>query len=254
MSQPSVEPPANRIEAQLQQAARHFHYPPTPDIAGEFGQQLTTSKPKRSAPRVPRAAWAALLALLILAGLLFVPQVRAAVVEFLQLGAVRIFLVEPTRTPSPVAPPESSLEATPTTLALLLNLAGETTLEAAQAQVNFPIRLPSIMGPPDRVFVQNLNGPMVILVWLEPGISLHQLGPGVLISKVQPHLIEETTVRNQPAVWVEGPYPLQLTNGSYELRRVIEGHTLIWTEGDITYRLESSRPLTETRQTAESLE
>lgn len=68
------------------------------------------------------------------------------------------------------------------------------------------------------------------------------------------HLIEETTVRNQPAVWVEGPYPLQLTNGSYELRRVIEGHTLIWTEGDITYRLESSRPLTETRQIAESLE
>jgi hypothetical protein len=79
------------------------------------------------------------------------------------------------------------------------------------------------------------------------------LGPGALVEKVQPRTIEETTVHGLPALWAEGEYLLQLKNGSYEVRRLVEGNTLIWTEDSVTYRLESSQTLPETVQIAESL-
>ena len=247
VSQPPNEQPTNLLERQLYKAAQDFGYPATPDIAA--GVRYRGRSP-RLGHYVPRGAWAALAVLLILASALFVPRVWAAVVEFLQLGAVRIFLVEPTPTPIP----EASPEITPTPLASLLDLAGETTLEKAQAQVNFPIRLPAEIGLPDKIFLQDFNGPMVILVWVEAEISLHYLGPGVLANKGQPRIIRNTTVHEQPALWTEGPYPLQLSNGDIEFRRIIEGNVLIWTEGVITYRLESSQSLTVTQQLAESLE
>jgi hypothetical protein len=97
------------------------------------------------------------------------------------------------------------------------DLAGETTLSEALARVRFPIRLPTYpadLGPPDRVFLQNLGGQALILVWLEPGsqtqaeLSLHILGPGVEATKGPPESIAFTTVHDQPAVWATGPYYL----------------------------------------------
>src|SRR6185503_5551266 len=87
----------------LQNIARNFSYPPTPDIASAVAKRLAIKpepKPLISPPW--RLVWAALVVLFILAGLLAVPQVRAAVVEFLQIGAIRIFLTEPTPTATPL--------------------------------------------------------------------------------------------------------------------------------------------------------
>jgi len=259
MSEQVIESSDNSIEARLQQVAPHFPYPPTPNIAGSVRRQLTAKSTGTKWP-ARRLAWAAAIVLLILAGLWSVPQVRAAVVEFLQLGAVRIFLAEPTPTPTPRSPTAApAASSTPTPVASLLNLAGETTLAQARAQVDFPIHLVPNLGPPDAVFVQNLNGPVVVLVWLEPDrpeqvhLSLHQLGSDALVKKVQPEVIEETTVNGQPALWTEGPYLLQLKNRDYDLQRLVEGHVLIWTEGEITYRLESNLSLAEATRIAESL-
>jgi hypothetical protein len=141
-------------------------------------------------------------------------------------------------------------------------MAGETTLEAAQASLPFLIRLPDYpddIGAPERVFLQE-NGAMVILVWIDPAdphkarLSLHEIGPGsILVGKFEPHVIQETQVNGRYAVWVQGPYLVQLTNGSIEFRRTVEGNTLIWEENGITYRLESDLSLEETVKTAESL-
>ncbi|MBI1879869.1 MAG: hypothetical protein HYR94_16885 [Chloroflexi bacterium] len=258
-------------EAKLRDVARRFPYPATPDLAGAVKAQLAEESKLRSGLQPGsmsrRLVWAALIVLLILGGLLAVPQVRAALVEYLQIGAVRIFLVEPTLTPTPPPPgtPTVTPPPSPTPIASLLDLAGATTLAEAQARVDFPIPLPTYpadLGPPDWVFVQDMGGPIVILVWAKPDqpdqvrLSLHLVGPGAFVGKGPPVTLQETTVNGQQAYWTEGPYLLQIRRGNQvieDIRRLIEGHVLIWTEGDITYRLETELPLEEAVKIAESL-
>lgn len=263
------EQPFERWEVQLQRLASAFPYPPTPDLAGPVKQRLSPPARESRLARSPRGlVWAALVVLLMtLAGLLAVPQVRAAVLEFLQIGVIRIFLTEPTPSPppptaSPGAPPTATPQPTPTPLASILGLAGQTSLAEAQAQLDFSIRLPAYppdLGAPDEVFLQKLDGLVVVLVWFDPEesgrvrLSLHQLGPGVFGGKGGPELVQETTVHGQPAYWMRGPYLFQLRNGQYEVLRLVEGNVLVWVEAEITYRLETELPLEEAIRVAESL-
>ena len=267
MSGSAVEPANESLEAQLANIAPHFPYPPTPDLAGSLKRRLAT-EPGRPSLQVRRLAWGMVAAIGLLVILLAVPPVRAAILEALRLGAVRIFLTEPTPTVTPTPPsaasplPPPTPRPSPTPLASLLDLAGETTLAGAQAQVNFPIRLPAEppdLGPPDRVFRQHVGGTVLVLVWLDPDdpgrirLSLHHLGSGAIVEKVQPRVIRETTVHGRPALWTQGPYLLQLRTGEVDLRRLIDGNVLIWTEGEITYRLETDLSLAEAVRMAESL-
>ncbi len=256
----------DQLEARLRTAAAAFAYPPTPDVAASARRRLTSVQPPLLVRR--RLAWAALAVIAVLAGLLSVPQVRASILEFLQIGAIRIFLTPPTATPAPPTPtgtlsPTVTPRPTHTPISSLLNLAGETTLEDAQARADFTIRLPTHpadLGPPDRVYLQDLDGDFVVLVWFdsdqpeEVRLSLHMIEAGSFAgSKAEPKVIQETTVGGRRAFWAEGPYILRLTNGDMDFRRLIEGHVLIWVEGDVTYRLETDLPLDEAVQIAESL-
>lgn len=259
------------VSARLERAAPHFPYPPPPDIEQRVNRQLTQESAPQPARQL-RWGWAIVMVGLVLAGLLAVPPVRAALLEALQLGAVRILPAEPTATAAPVSPTAASKLSTtnppppqPTPLSSVLDLAGETTLAEAQAQINFTIPLPtypSDLGQPDRVFVQAFGEPVIILVWLDPDqpdqvrLSLHLLGPNTYAQKMQPELVERTEVNGQPALWTLGPYLLQFQNGSTAAThpgRLIDGHTLIWLEGEITYRLETDLPLPEAVRIAESL-
>jgi hypothetical protein len=238
-------------EERVRAIAGAFPYPRTPDMA--------RGMPQRSKPR--RLAWSAavtLIRLALVAGLLAVPQVRAAMVEILNLGAIRILLGEPTSTP-----PSTPASRAPTALPSLLDLDGETTLAEARAQAGFSVRMPTYppdLGLPDRVFLQHLGGPVVVLVWLDPEqpdrvrLSLHQLGVDIYGEKMQPPVVEETTVGNQPALWTEGPYFLQIQNADAAMRRLVEGHVLVWMEDEITYRLETDLNLEEAIRIAESLQ
>jgi hypothetical protein len=102
---------------------------------------------------------------------------------------------------------------------------------------------------------------MTILVWLDPSqpnrvlMSLHFIPPGSWgIEKSEPIAIEETDVNGQRAIWAVGPYPLRLQNGDLDFTRLIDGNVLIWTDGDVTYRLETNQTLDEAIKIAESLE
>jgi hypothetical protein len=174
--------------------------------------QHRASVPARPPTWRRRATWAA-AATIILAMLLAVPPVRASMLRFLQIGAVRIRLAEPPIVAS-VAPATTERVPPPTPLAAVLDLAGETTLAAAQSEVSFPIRVPGYpanLGPPDRVFVQDLGGTAVVLVWEHPDrpgqvqLSLHQLGSGIDLEKIHPVTVQETAVHGQPALWTKGP-------------------------------------------------
>jgi hypothetical protein len=256
--------PLESLELNLYEAGRVFPYPPTPDISRRVARRLNVPRPQARR----RLAWAAAILVVLVSILLAVPPVRAQILDFLQVGVVRIFL-GPTPTLSPVPPtpsrpgPTPTLVPTPTMLPSLLDLAGKTTLTEASRQATFPVRLPAYppdLGPPNYVFLQNMGGSMVVLAWTEPGspgklrLSLDEFGPdAIMAKKMMPPAIQSTTVNGQLAYWTSGPHMLELQNGDYGARLLVEGHALIWEEGDITYRLETSLSMEEAVRIAESL-
>jgi hypothetical protein len=256
------------FEGQLLSISKGLDYPRTPDLAGSVMRRLRASRRPRFFSRP--LAWSLTLILVLCSSLMLIPSARAAIIEFIQIGVVRIFRAEPT----PLAPPNKEAPSFPITatpgptsqplVPMLENLAGEMTLEEAQQAVDYLILLPSYppdLGSPDRIFVQDADGAMTILVWLDPQqpaevlLSLHFVPEGSwAVKKVNPTLIQETTVNDQPAIWTIGPYPLRFSNGNLDFVRLIDGHVLIWAEGDTTYRLETDLSLEEALKIAESLE
>ncbi|MCB0064318.1 MAG: hypothetical protein KDE19_19475 [Caldilineaceae bacterium] len=255
-----------RIETHIQRLAADTPYPPTPDLVAAVAERIRrTNQP--ALRRSLQPLWVTLLALIIiLVGLLSVAPVRAALLDWLQIGAVRIWQttppLSPTASPVQVAPSAApTLRPTATFPLSDLDFTGETTLAAAQAAVDFPILLPTIpsdLGPPDHVYLQRMEGDLVILVWMQPNrptqvrMSLHLLGPGAFVWKMQPPALAETTVHGERAVWIEGPYYIQ-AEGSWANRRLVDGPVLVWTAGAMTYRLEGALALEEALRVAESL-
>jgi hypothetical protein len=264
----------DRIAELLREEAGAFAYPPTPDIAARLSGRREPPPARR--PLLRRLAPLALVAALILAATLAVPDVRAAALRLLQIGAVRV-RVEPAPPPTAlpaagtIAPAQSAAPAPapPASPALGPGLSGATTLAEAVRRVDFPVRLPTFpegLGPPDRVFLQNLDGDALILVWLDPAsldtplLSLHALTSEAFALKTvfgdETERLAEPEVGGRPALWVRGPHLLQVgRDGGADLApvRLVEGNTLIWTVGELTYRLECDLPLEEALRVAESL-
>ena len=248
----STNRPFDPWEARVQAAAQQFAYPPTPPIVEAMRERLP---PQRRQPtrNVLRRRSAALITILLIAGSLAVPPVRAAVQAWLRIGAIEFVRPAPTE-PAPLP-------------SVLADLAGETTLEQARTQATFPIKLPTYpeeLGTPDQVYLQDLNGQAVICVWLDPRasgkvhLSLHALSSAAWAYKIaDEQLVEETTVNGERALWVRGPHLLQFRekNGdvAYGTRRLVKGNVLIWQADALTYRLETDLPLQEAVRVAESL-
>lgn len=247
-----------QLEGRLRAEARGHAYPPTPDLAGRERARLAARGPSRRGPALWRLAAAAAL---VLAALLAVPDVRAAALRALRVGVVSVVVA-----PAPPAPPPAGPTAAPPPA---LGLAGLTTLDEARALVDFPVRLPAYppgLGPPDLVYLQDLDGAALIAVWLDPAdaarprLSLHALSSDVFVRKTivgdETRLLAEVEVGGAPALWVRGPHLVETGRAGgrdIELRRIVAGDTLIWTDGGLTYRLETELPLEEALRVAESL-
>ena len=255
------------FETQLRSIAGGMKYPSTPDIAGTVAAHLRGTRHPRFVSRT--IVRSLVFAIILLASLMLIPPVRAAVVEFIQIGIVRIFRSDPAPAPEEIRGTVLPVTATPgpmlpSLIPLLEEMAGETTLSDAQRMIEYPILLPTYpteLGEPDRVFVQDAEGFMTILVWIDPQqpdqvmMSLHLIPEGSwAIEKGSPSFIQETEVNGQWAIWAAGPYPLRLSNGDLQFRRLIDGRVLIWEADGITYRLETDTSLEEAIRIAESLE
>ena len=270
------------FEKQLQSIAKGIEYPRTPNIAGPVITRLRNfpSHTGRGARGEGHSrftsrslAWSLTIILLFLSSLMLVPPVRAAIIEFIQIGIVRIFPqpVEPTPqaittaasqsiTPLTATPGDSS----PLLVSFLDQIAGETKLANAQQAVPYQILLPTYpanLGQPNHVYLQDVEGTMTILVWTDPEqpehvtMSLHFIPAGHwAINKSGPVEIQETEVNGQQAIWAVGPYPMIMRDGRLQVERLIDGHVLIWADGELTYRLETDLPLEEAVRIAESLE
>jgi hypothetical protein len=263
------------FEKRLISLSKGLDYPRTPDVARSVMTRLRPVTRPRFISR--RLAWSLTIILVLFSSLMLIPPARAAIIEFIQIGIVRILRNTPTPPPTPFEEspstmiPSTMIPATATPgptlqplIPLLESLAGEMTLQEAQQAVDYPLVLPSYptdIGRPDRIFVQDAEGDMAILVWVDPQppervlMSLHFIPAGSwAIDKANPATIQEVSVNGTRAIWTVGPYPLRMHNGDIEFVRLINGHVLIWAEGDITYRLETDLPLEEAIKIGESLE
>jgi len=268
------------FEKELQAIAKRMDYPRTPDIARSVMSRLSKSKHSRFSSR--RLAWSLTIILVLLSSLMLIPTVRAAVIEFIQIGIVRIFpqpieltpevivtatpnsVTESSATPGSVPSPTTTpTDIPPLLIPFLDQIAGETNLTDAQETAPYLILLPTYpadLGQPDHVYVQDAEGVMTILVWTDPQepkhvtMSLHFIPAGHwAINKFGPVEIQETEVNGQKAIWAVGPYPMIMSDGRLRVERLINGHVLIWADEALTYRLETDLPLEEAIKVAESL-
>lgn len=249
------------FEKRLHSIASGMHYPPTPEVAGSVMTRLKD----RGRPRFnsKKLAWSLTIIFVLVSSIMLVPPARAAIIEFIQVGVVRIF-PRPAQPHLDVISPVTPDTELPSLISILDDIAGESNLTGAQEITPYLILLPaypSDLGLPDRVYVQDAEGSMTILVWIDPHqpddviLSLHFIPTGYWsINKMGPSMIQETRVNGQHAIWAEGPYPLLLRNGNVEFVRLIEGQVLIWTNDEITYRLETDLSLQEAIKIAESLQ
>jgi hypothetical protein len=275
-------------ENRIQDIASTFTYPPTPEMTMAVREKLRARR-DRKPQRQTRLAWVIVLALLLAAGLLAVPQVRAAVLRFFQIGAITIFetgnaveaTAEVSDTPiveSPITAtstlfsagvPETIIPATATPLPLyvpltLTDFATLTTLAEAQAFAPFTLRLPAYpadLGMPDAVYIQESSqAQTVIFTWQEPAnaevvrLALYEIW-GDNFALKQAEQLQQTSVNGRDAVWVEGPHLFRLQDGRVESWQFVPGNVLIWWTADgVTYRLEGAESLAEAIRMAESLE
>jgi hypothetical protein len=216
---------------------------------------------------LPRALLIAVVALIALAAL--------AGAAGLGLPGLRIFLgggpaspppsVEPSRSPTPGAPGSDMRLGEPASLA---------DREALDAQVGFHVRWPADprAGQPDAVYVDESKRGQVSLAWaarsdrpptLEPGVGLLMtefLGAvdegfyGKVVGSGT--TVEPVLVNGERGYWLSGdPHYFFYAGpgGVVQDERRWVGDALIWSDGRVTYRLESALGRDETIRVAESV-
>lgn len=203
---------------------------------------------------------------LAVAALLVLAAVAAAI--GLGLPGIRILVGDP-----PPAPPTATV--TPSAIAPLgssLGLGATLPLDEVESLAGFDLRLPpeTVAGAPDAAFIRYGR---VALVWAaRPGLPVADDGIGLLISQFRGTVDEgyyekivdggatpePVTVDGARGYWIDGPPHFFMyidANGDPvdDSRRLV-GDTLIWTDGDVTFRLESSLGKDGAIELAEALE
>jgi hypothetical protein len=215
---------------------------------------------------------------LALAALLILAAVAGAV--GLGLPGLRIIFGEPP-SPQPTAggtlPGQTTASgATPSaTLAPLggsLALGDAVSFAEAQRQAGFDVVLPTDpdLGPPDASY---LNGQRVGLIWAtRPGLpDTESPGVGLVISEFRGTVDERyfekilgpdttltrVTVGGSPGYWISGAphffFYIDPKGQAVNDDHPTVGDVLLWTNGDVTYRLETSLGMAAAIRLAESL-
>ena len=165
-----------------------------------------------------------------------------------------------------------SVSPSPSPLGSGLGLGSAVTLATAEERAGFDLVLPTdpVIGPPDIAYVV---GQRVNLVWAtRPKLPDTDVdGVGLLISqfegRVDPGLynkiidsgstLTRVTVNGSQGWWISGAphffFYIDPNGKSVEDSHRQVGDTLIWTAGDVTYRLESSLGMEAAVSLAESL-
>lgn len=270
---------ANLSDRQLEQAlvdlGHAIDFPRTPDIAGAVSTRLEAAPAPTHEPANVRfltpwravAVAAAVILLVLGAALLGLPDFRHTVADRLGVRGIKITFEDKTPTPS----------ASPVGNALLLG--HRVTLEEAKVAVPFTLKVPTLpgLGEPDEVYVRTLpdRQPMVSFLYYPSDIlpNTAETGAGALLMQFETetdaeYLTKEiaggymidTTVNGDTGYFASGPSnliiapdPSQSSCCGPSTSRP-SGNVLIWSHGDVTYRLESGLDAPDSVKIAESLQ
>lgn len=230
---------ADDLESALRSLGARLDVPDPPPVTDAVLARLRAPAPRRrTARRLVTVAVAALVALA--AAMAVSPAVRAAVFDFLRVGAVEIHENQP----PPVTPPVTSLDPP---------LPGErdVTLAQARAATGFPLRVPAGLGDPDTV---RLTDDARVVTMTFGGVRVDQFDGGLdpMFTKFASAAdVHHVTVDDRPAIWVDRPHPVFWVDRDgvmHEEAARLAGSTLVWERDGITYRVEGD--LTQARAVA----
>jgi hypothetical protein len=213
------------LEDDLTAVAERVAVPPRPDLPEAVLARL--DEPSRSHRRWT-AAVAAVAA--VVATLALSPQVRAFAVDLLDVAGIEISGDEPDSSPVPQQPlPSSRL----------------SDLEQAAEEAAFPLSVPAALGDPDRVTVVD-QGRVVSMTWRDGTVVLDQfdgtLGP-VFSKQIGDLDVVLEDVAGDVGAWIPGSHDVMYVDRDGEVviaTARLAGRTLIWGDGDVTYRLEGA--------------
>ncbi len=215
--------------------------------------RLETERERQTRPRFPTVALWSRRRLLAVVAVGVIGLLALAFAARLVIGAAEI-RVQPGVTPSgPPLGPDALGDPFP--------------IDRVEREVGFAVRVPA--GPlPDEAYVfVAAGGDGALLAWDASdrypslpgtpwGLVLVELrtDEGTLVKDVGGFDdIQQARVDGRTAFWLEAPHQLHvLTDEGSETYRV-DGNVLIWTRGDVTYRLETSLGLPEAIALAESV-
>jgi len=223
------------LERELRGLGESIAFPPTPDLAASVRARLPERVPTLRPRRLVLVA--AVLGAAVVAGLA-IPQARSAILRVFGIGAVHIEYVDKL----PAVEPHAALDLGP-----------EISVEDA------PFRLleSPLLGEPDGVYA---SGDVVTQLYGSPDrvrLLVTQIRGHTLRSDVVKKVVGTTTNTDfvsiaglsGQALWIEGaPHILSLPNAPERLA----ANTLIWTQGNLTLRLEGAESLDEAVEIAQS--
>jgi hypothetical protein len=223
------------LERELRGLGESIAFPPTPDLAASVRARLPERVPTLRPRRLVLVA--AVLGAAVVAGLA-IPQARSAILRVFGIGAVHIEYVDQL----PAVEPQAALDLGP-----------EISVEKAPFQL---LESP-LLGTPDGVYA---SGNVVTQLYGSPEhvrLLVTQIRGHTLRSDVVKKVVGTTTNTDfvsiaglsGQALWIEGaPHILSLPNAPERLA----ANTLIWTQGNLTLRLEGAESLDEAVEIAQS--
>lgn len=250
------------LETRLAELGARWDTPEAPDMVGEILAGHSSQGHRRARPR--RIVLALAAAAIGIGALAAIAPARNAVLNFFDIGGVRV-VTTPTTTP----PTQTLPTTTPPPSAAAPNPLGESiSLDAARTRAPFPLRLPTIPGPdPDRVFVQAppQDGAFAF-VWRDAGdiargtLVLTQFRGELVAEKLlDPAVttVQKVDVDTVSGYWLSGgPHTVGYVDAAGAFRtettRTV-GDVLIWERASVTYRIEGAASLSEGLRVAASL-
>jgi hypothetical protein len=239
----------NELERALLALGREVEVPETPDLVQAVRAELASAR--REAPIRRRWALAVALTLVALLGaMLAIPDARSAFLRIFDIGGERIELVDEL----PEIPLEDDLE---------LTLGDPSTLDEARRVSGFPLH--ELDEAPDRVYLGDRG-----TVWFLYGDPAR---PRLLVSQTPRATLDPEALYKKVAgagssielVDVDGAHGAFLSGDPHyfflldEHGDVIEDSArlardvLVWSEGDVTYRLEGDFDRDEALRLADDL-
>ncbi len=249
------------LAQQLAELATEIDWPPTPELSGRVTGRLVIPALRFGPvhvrkPNVSRWALAAAALILAASALLAYPPSRDAIAGWVNLHT-SLQRVPHLSTPSPLAPGP---------LGKRLGLGGRTALGEAQRQLVWPIAVPSSLGAPDEIYLQEPpdgppQGEVTLVYSARSGIPVAgETGVAVLITEARGGVderffgkilgpdttIDAITVSGHNGWWIAGaPHQFFFTDSGGNFRDetlrlatntllLDEGGTVIRIEGDLT--------------------